>query len=144
MSDHEHTYKERKEIIKSGAFLRSYCPHCERSLIQDNKLVLTVERDTKEKGELFLSPFLNVFISKSTIAIPDRTVVKDLKCPNCRKSLILRSRKCPKCSSEIAMIKVAAMSKMIDFYICAKKGCLWHGLSDDDIQDIILEDSEEW
>jgi len=144
MSDEDHPHRDRKEIITSGTFLRSYCPHCERGLIEDNKLKLTVVKDSGEKGQLLLSPYLNVFISKSTISIPDKSVVKDLKCPHCTKSLIQRDQRCPRCGSEIAKIKIAAMSKMIDFYICAKKGCVWHGLSDDDIQDIILEDSEEW
>jgi len=71
-------------------------------------------------------------------------VVKDLKCPHCTKSLIQLDQKCPRCNSDVAKLKVAAMSKMIDFFICAKKGCTWHGLSDDDLQDIILEDSPEW
>lgn len=144
MSDLEHPQKDRKEIIASGTFLRSYCPYCERGLIENNKLKLTVLKSNGEKGQLLLSPYLNVFISKSTITIPDRSVVMDLKCPHCTKSLIQRDQRCPKCNSEIAKIKVAAMSKMIDFFICAKKGCIWHGLSDNDIQDIILEDSEEW
>ena len=51
---------------------------------------------------------------------------------------------CPECGSEVAKISVAALSKMIDFYICSKKGCTWHGLSDNDIKDIMFEDSEEW
>lgn len=144
MSDIEHNQRDRREIITTGTFLKSYCPYCERTLIEDNKLKLTIVRNGGEKGQLLLSPYLNVFISKSTISIPDMGVAKDLKCPHCTKSLMVRDQRCPRCNSEIARIKVAAMSKMIDFYICAKKGCTWHGLSDDDIQDIILEDSEEW
>lgn len=140
----EKRVKDRKEIIASGTFLRSYCPHCNRGLIENNMLKLTVVKDNKEKGQLLLSPYLNVFLSRSSIDIPDKSVVKDLKCPHCTKSLIQSDQRCPRCNSEIAKIKVAAMSKMIDFFICAKKGCTWHGLSDDDLQDIILEDSPEW
>jgi hypothetical protein len=33
---------------------------------------------------------------------------------------------------------------MIDFFICAKKGCTWHGLNKKDLDDIRLEDSVEW
>ncbi|MBN1389437.1 MAG: hypothetical protein JXA22_02230 [Candidatus Thermoplasmatota archaeon] len=143
MSDREHSHKVRKEIITSGTFLRSYCPYCENSLTVGNNLKLIIIEDGK-KGQLMLSPYLNVFISKSTITIPERSVATDLKCPHCSKSLIQKEQRCPRCNSEIARIKVAAMSKMIDFFICAKKGCTWHGLSDEDIQDIILEDSEEW
>ena len=55
-----------------------------------------------------------------------------------------KGKEMPKCDSEIARISVAAMSKMKDFYICSKKGCTWHGLSDEDLKYIIFEDSEEW
>jgi hypothetical protein len=33
---------------------------------------------------------------------------------------------------------------MIDFFVCAKKGCTWHGLSKEDLDEIRLEDSMEW
>ncbi len=133
-----------KEVLTSGTFLRSYCPHCGRSLIDENQLKLTVVMKEGEKGALLLSPYMNVFTSKSTINIPDMEAAKDLKCPHCTKSLMLKDQTCPRCGSEIAKIKVAAMSKMIDFHICSKKGCTWHGISAEDLQDIILEDSEEW
>ena len=135
---------ESKEILTSGTFLRSYCPHCERSLIEKNQLKLTVVMKEGEKGALLLSPYLNVFTSRASINIPDMETVKDLKCPHCTRSLMVKDQNCPRCGSEIAKIKVAAMSKMIDFHICSKKGCTWHGISAEDLQDIILEDSEEW
>ena len=69
--------------------------------------------------------------------------VKDIKCCNCGTSLMEKDMKCPKCGSDVAKILVAAMSKMIDFYICSEKGCTWHGLSNEDLNQIILEDSEE-
>jgi ssDNA-binding Zn-finger/Zn-ribbon topoisomerase 1 len=133
-----------KEVLTSGTFLRSYCPHCERSLIERNQLKLTVVMNGGEKGTLLLSPYLNVFTSRSTINIPELHAADDLKCPHCTKSLMVKDQTCPRCGSEIAKIKVAAMSKMIDFHICSKKGCTWHGISADDLQDMILEDSEEW
>ncbi len=30
-----------KILLKRGTFLHTYCPHCGRSLIEDNKIVLT-------------------------------------------------------------------------------------------------------
>jgi hypothetical protein len=41
-------------------------------------------------------------------------------------------------------INVSAMSRMIDFYFCSRKGCKWHGLSNEDLNFIKLEDSAEW
>jgi rRNA maturation endonuclease Nob1 len=51
---------------------------------------------------------------------------------------------CELCGSPVARISLSARSKLIDFYICSKKGCRWHGLSEDDINEIKLEDSLEW
>lgn len=132
-----------KEIIHSGAFLRTYCPHCDESLLEKNSIVLlVVARD--EEGLLQLSPYLNVFTNESTIYINEGEEVSDIKCPYCNNSLIIRGQKCPKCNSQIVGISIAAISKLIDFYFCAKKGCHWHGLSEEDISNIILEESDEW
>lgn len=134
----------KKEIMKTGTYLRSFCPHCKKSLIENNMLKFKIEKQDGESGFLMLSPYLNVFTHKSTIRLPEKTALKDIKCPNCDTSLMEDEKKCNKCESDIARISVAAMSKMVDFYICSKKGCTWHGLSDEDLEDIMLEDSEEW
>jgi ssDNA-binding Zn-finger/Zn-ribbon topoisomerase 1 len=135
---------EEKEIIKTGSFLSSYCPHCRKSLIEDRMIKLKVENEAGETGFLFLSPYLNVFTHKSTVKLPEKHPIKNIRCFHCDKQLFIHDKKCPVCSSEIALIQVAAMTKMIDFYICSQKGCTWHGLSADDIQSIVLEDSKDW
>ena len=43
-----------------------------------------------------------------------------------------------------ARIALNVRNKMLDFYICSKKGCRWHGLNQEDINEIRLEDSMEW
>jgi predicted RNA-binding Zn-ribbon protein involved in translation (DUF1610 family) len=134
---------EFSEIIESGAFLQAYCPHCKKSLIKDEMLKLRITSG-KEEGELMLSPYLNVFTSKSTIYTPEDKVVNDLKCPHCETSLIEHEKNCGKCKSPIAGIQVSARTKLIDFYLCTKKGCTWHGLNEKDLYDIRLEDSLEW
>ncbi|MFW9921775.1 MAG: hypothetical protein ACFFDW_00605 [Candidatus Thorarchaeota archaeon] len=132
-----------KEIIRSGTYLRTYCPHCEESLLIDNTVQFKI--DAKEgSGILKLSPFLNVFTNESTIYINEGEPLRDVKCPNCNKSLIIPKQNCELCGSSIVGISVAAVSKLIDFYFCSKKGCHWHGMSNEDIDDIILEDSREW
>lgn len=133
-----------KEIISSGTYLQSFCPHCKKSLIENNLLKLKVEKNNDETGYLFLSPYLNLFTHQSTIKLPEKKAVKSIKCWHCDTKLIVKDKKCPVCNSNIAKISVAAMSKMIDFYICSQKGCTWHGLSDEDLKYIIFEDSEEW
>lgn len=132
---------ETKEIIKSGTFLQAYCPHCRKSLIEDNMLKLKITNG--KTGYLMLSPYLNVFTSKSSIFLPEDKIIRDIICPHCNKSLIVDDVKCEKCGSPVAKISISARTKFIDFYICTKKGCRWHGLKDEDYNDIILEDSVE-
>jgi len=133
----------KKEMIESGAFLLSYCPHCHKSLIEHDILKLNITTDGKS-GILILSPYMNVFTSESTVYLQEDKPVTDISCPHCNKSMISESKKCEECGSPIAKIFISARTKMISFYLCSKKGCKWHGLSDEDLQDIKLEDSLEW
>jgi ssDNA-binding Zn-finger/Zn-ribbon topoisomerase 1 len=138
----EQAVDEKQEILESGTFLNSYCPHCKKSLLEDDMLKLKVHNG--EEGFLLLSPYLNVFTSKSTILLEEDKTLKDVKCWHCNKSLIPKDKQCDKCGSDVAKIAVGARTKLIDFYICTKKGCRWHGLSQDDYIDIRLQDSLEW
>ncbi len=136
------TKNEQEEIIESGTFLQSYCPHCRKSLIENDMLKLKIVNG--EEGYLLLSPYLNSFTSKSTIFLPEDKAVTDIKCFHCNTSLVDTSRNCGKCNSPVAKINVSASTKLIDFYICTKKGCRWHGLSEEDLYSIRLEESDEW
>lgn len=133
---------ESEEIIESGSFLQSYCPHCRKSLIENDMLKLKIVNG--KEGFLLLSPYLNSFTSKSTIFLPEEKVVSDIKCFHCDQSLVETDKSCGACNSMIAKINVSASTKLIDFYICTKKGCRWHGLSEDDLYSIKLEESDEW
>ncbi len=133
---------EKDEIIDSGTYLQSYCPHCRKSLIENGMLKLKIING--EEGYLLLSPYLNSFTSKSTIFLPEDKAVSDIKCFHCDTSLVDNEKNCGKCNSSIAKINVSASTKLIDFYICTKKGCRWHGLSEDDLYNIKLEESDEW
>lgn len=135
---------EEKEIIKSGNFLQTYCPECNKSLIKNNVIKLRVINNLDESGTLFLSPYLNVFTLKSTVFLHEDQVIKDLKCIHCDTSLIVDDIVCVNCNSPVAKLKVSARTKLIDFYLCSKKGCKWHGLNKKDLHDIDLEDSLEW
>lgn len=133
-----------KEIIETGTYLSSYCPHCKKSLMFSEMVKLEVTKENGERGELMLSPYFNVFSSKSTIFLPEEEAVSDISCVHCHKSLVVKEKSCEECGTSIARILVSARTKFIDFYICSKKGCKWHGLSDEDVEDIRLEDSLEW
>jgi len=131
-----------KETIESGTFLQAYCPHCKKSLIEDE--MLKVKISNGETGFMMLSPYLNVFSSKSTIFLPEDKTIKNVSCPHCDKSLISDNKKCKKCNSPVAKISISARTKLLDFYLCTKKGCKWHGLSEEDINNIRIDDSDEW
>jgi len=135
--------EEKIEIMKTGTFLQSYCPHCKKSLIEKESIKFKVDREDKT-GFLMLSPYLNVFTSKSTIFLPEDEFIGNIKCFHCDKSLMLEDERCEDCGSEIARIMVSTHKRLVEFYICSKKGCRWHGLSKEDINDIRLEDSLEW
>ncbi|MCX6273410.1 MAG: hypothetical protein NTU44_19755 [Bacteroidetes bacterium] len=134
---------EAKEMLLTGTFLNTYCPHCKKSLIENDLLKLKVNR-SGEIGELLLSPYLNVFTSKSTIYLPEDQLVGDISCFHCGESLIETEKKCEVCNSPVAKIEVGARTRLLDFYICTKKGCRWHGLKEEDMFDIKLDDSMEW
>jgi len=133
---------EKKEIIESGAFLQTYCPLCKKTLIDSGMLKVKILNG--KEGYLMLSPYLNVFSSKSTIFLPEDKTVKNISCPHCDDSLISKSKICGKCGSPVAKLAVGARTKLLDFYLCTKKGCKWHGLSEADLYDIRLDDSVEW
>lgn len=135
---------EDKEIIETGTYLNAYCPYCKHSLNEEDMLKLKIINEKNEEGYVFLSPYLNVFSSKSTIFLQEDKVVNDIKCPHCEESLVLKDKSCELCGSPVAVISISARTKLINFYICSKKGCRWHGLSEDDINEIKLEDSMEW
>jgi hypothetical protein len=135
---------EQKEVLGTHSFLNSYCPHCKMSLISENMIIFKVEKEGGENGVLYLSPFLNVFTHTTTIKIPEKAKVKDVKCIYCDHSLLHQKKQCPKCESDLVRMNVSACSKLIDFYFCTRKGCKWHGLSEEDLNYIMLEDSEEW
>jgi hypothetical protein len=135
---------EDKEIIETGSFLHAYCPHCRKSLIESDMLKLKIINDINEEGYVMLSPYLNVFSSKSTVFLSEGKPVGDLQCFHCNMTLMVSDKTCETCDSPVAAISIGARSKLIDFFICSKKGCKWHGLSEDDINEIKLEDSLEW
>jgi hypothetical protein len=131
-----------KETIESGSFLQAYCPHCKKSLIENEQIKLKIKNG--KNGFIMLSPYLNVFTLKSTISLPEDKTVGDLLCFHCNESLVKDEKNCETCNSPTIKIAISARTKLLDFYICTKKGCKWHGLSEKDYYDIRLEDSLEW
>ena len=128
--------EKEKEIIETGSFLQSYCPHCNKSLIENNKIKFKIKN--KEQGYAYISPYLNVFSMESTIELHEHELINNIMCPHCEKDLICTEKTCELCGSPVAKITVSARTKMIDFYLCSQKGCKWHGIDKEDINDISL------
>ena len=131
------------ELMRSGTFLNTYCPHCKKSLIDEGSIKLKIDRGDKE-GFLMLSPYLNIFTSRSTIRLTEDQIMANIRCFHCNQSLEIKDEVCGECGSIVARVVVGATRRLVDFYICAKKGCTWHGLSREDMDDIRLEQSLEW
>ena len=138
-----HKYNERKKI-KSGTFLNSYCPHCNKELTHGHILSLDIISPEGKKGHLELSPYLNIFDRHTDIKIPEGREISDLLCPSCHKSLRINDKKCDKCNSHIAGLLVGSSNLKLPFFICLRMGCHWHAFSSEHAQQIILEDSNEW
>lgn len=132
------------DTIKSGTFLQPFCPHCNKSLLENDMIKLRVIKTDNEKGHIMLSPYLNVFTSRTTVVLPEQQVISDIQCFHCKKSLLLKDKDCKECGSTIARILINTNQKLVDFFICSKKGCTWHGLSDEDYYNLRLDDSLEW
>jgi hypothetical protein len=135
--------EEHIEIMRTGTFLQTYCPHCKKSLIHEGSIKLKIDRGKKE-GFLMLSPYLNIFTSRSTIRLTEDEIMANIRCFHCDHSLEISGMMCGECGSRVARVVVGATRRLVDFHICSKKGCTWHGLSREDMNDIRLEESLEW
>ena len=135
--------EKRIEIMRTGTFLQTYCPHCKKSLIEEASIKLKVDRGDKE-GFMMLSPYLNIFTSRSTIRLPEDEIMSDIKCFHCDEPLVISGESCEECGNRAIHLVVGATSRLVDFYVCTKKGCTWHGISQQDLNDIRLEQSMEW
>ena len=136
-------YNERIEL-KSGTFLHTYCPNCNKSLIKDNEIELLAVAGDDTTGVLKLSPYLNVFEHKSDVKIQPETELKDLKCPHCETSIVRPEIKCETCGAKAAELSVAAVHLRVPFFICTKEGCHWHGISPEDEDELIRDSSPDW
>ena len=138
-----HKYNERIKL-KSGTYLHSTCPHCNGELTKKEILSLEVISPENEAGIIELSPYLDSFERRTNIKLPDDKEVKDLRCPLCHKSLIVKKQRCGLCDSKIAGFLVGAASIKVPFYICTRSGCQWHAISSEDENKILLDNSDEW
>lgn len=137
-----HNYNERTKI-KSGAYLESYCPHCETRISYESVIRFEVLTPDNEIGTVDISAYLNVFERKTSMRLREGQEVKDLRCPECHHTLITE-RKCGTCQSPSALFLIGVSNARVPFYICTRVGCRWHALSPEDEDKLILDNSDEW
>ena len=133
-----------KKIVKTGTYLNLVCPNCKKSLIEHNMLKLRIKKQNGESSFLMLNPYFNTFSHMSAIHLPKKIVLKDILCFHCDESLIEKGKKCPICGAQVIKVSVSAMSKIFYLFVCSKTGYIWHKLYDENLQDIMLQDSNEW
>ncbi len=138
-----HKYNERKQI-KTGTYLHSYCPVCQKEITSGNVLRFEVVNADGAIGHLELSPYLNVYEMSTDIKLPTGKTVEDLRCPHCHKSLKVEGKKCGFGDPHVAGFMVGISNSKVPFYICMKIGCTWHAISPEDQNQIILDGSNEW
>jgi len=136
--------KDQLDLIKNGTKLQFFCPNCGAQLVQGEDLTVVVEDQEGRVASLKLSPYLNVFTSECSLVIPSEEDVVDMLCPECGQSFWQSDKYCGLCGSKAAKLDVKVSSFDADFYICMRKQCNWHGLSEKDCRKIMLDDSLEW
>ena len=139
----QHVYNDRT-VLKTGSYLRAYCPHCDVELNRDGAIHLETVNAKGDEGWLALSPYVNVFEHRSSIELPEGEVVAVLRCPHCRASLEVPGKVCGRGDSRVACLMVGLSTVKVPMWFCMRNGCHWHCMDPDDIHKIILDDSMEW
>ena len=138
-----HRYNDRA-VLKSGSFLKCFCPHCGQDLMRNNMIHMETVTADGQAGWIELSPYLNVFERRSDIRLPKKAEVTDLKCGHCGESLRTEGRLCERDRSRVACVLVGISNARVPFYFCMREGCEWHCLDPEDEHRIILDESMEW
>jgi hypothetical protein len=130
------------KLLRTGTYLHAYCPLCGADLVEDRLIRFEVTTKSGEVGILKLSPRFNVFDKDSDVDIEHGTEVEDLRCPRCHDSLIAPETNCGTCGARTVRVRISAIHLDFDLFLCARIGCRWHGVSDEDRRRLILEQSK--
>ena len=112
------------KYLKFKTYLNTYCPFCHQSFNVEKKDYKQIEFKAKYKGQeidIFLSPYLDVFDSDTSVPVQDGDCLEDLMCPHCQKSLINPETNCGECGTPVASVIISALSKLVPFFICLCK-----------------------
>ena len=118
--------------LRTGTYLRTYCPVCGGDLIEGNWVLLKATGPDEERLELKLSPRFNIFEKEATVQLRRGVLLRDLRCPRCDHSLLTEESTCEICEAPAARMRITVMETEVEIYICTRIGCPWHGLREED------------
>jgi len=121
------------KTVPSGIGPWTFCPHCHQALNvldpSDKRIWVRLGVSANgHKGVVWLSPEFDVAERRSDIELREGSVVEDLSCPHCGHSLV-EQRTCDVCGSPAARLVFYAQTRLVDYFVCTKVGCQWHGVS---------------
>lgn len=133
----------QRKLLRTGTYLDAHCPHCGHDLAEHNWVRLAIIGPGGEPGLLRLSPRFNVLQRESTTPLEHGAEIKDILCPGCKRSIVDPDRRCDQCNSKAAKLRIAVVHMDLDLFICTRIGCPWHGLTAEDEQRVILDETPE-
>jgi hypothetical protein len=133
-------FPERQpHFLRSGTYLQTFCPACDAGLTHGNWVHLAAVDAAGAPVALKLSPRFNVFDKEATARLEKGSLLRDLLCPHCQRSLVLKTR-CEACGAPAAGLRVVAYDVSVDFLICTRTGCPWHALAEEDCARLAIEE----
>lgn len=140
----EKSLMERTHINKD-TYLTCWCPHCGKSLNEENKAVFKITSSKGEVGTSKMSPYLNILDRETTMNVEDEDELADVQCPHCDVSLIVPDEICIQDNCKMLGFNVSVSdSQKLKIILCVRRTCRWYKMSDEDNERLILRDSHEW
>ncbi len=128
-------------FLRTGTYLRTYCPACDAELTHGDWVHLTAVAADGSLAVLQLSPRFNVFDKRTALRLQTGTLVEDLRCPHCERSLMSKQESCVACGAPAAGLRIIAYDVAVDLLVCSRVGCTWHGLTGKDRERLDLEEA---
>jgi len=140
----EKSLMERTHINKD-TYLTCWCPHCGKTLNEENKAVFQITTNRGEVGISKMSPYLNVLDRETAMHVEDHEELVDVQCPHCKVSLIVPGEICIQDNCKMMTFNVSVSdSQKLKLVLCVRRTCRWFKMSDEDNERLILRDSHEW
>ncbi len=131
--------------IDQDTYLNCWCPHCKKSLNEDDKAVFQIINSQGQVGISRVSPYLNVLDRESTIHVEDDEELADVRCPHCHESLIVQNRLCKLDNCKLMWFYVSISNSIkLKLVVCIRRTCRWYEMSKEDNERLILRESYEW